>query len=95
MSRFPQIKDFVLHCTGCLHWQIDAPPRAVRELGGSQPTLWAFAEAHAKHLEDCPGGTTGRVKVQGRWVERPTMSDGQQTQGLLEATPLPPWWVWR
>lgn len=92
-STLPRLDDVVLVCLACHHWQCDAPPRVVRDLGPSA-TLWAVGEEHVEHLKDCPGAG-GRVKVLGQWVDRPQMSHGTQADGVVGASPLPRWWVWR
>ena len=95
-KRVPDPRLYIFACTSCADWQIDITPRAVSGFGGAQPAIWVVGEAHADHiLTDCPGGTTGRVKVSGRWVERMRMTDGKVATGMLEASPLPAWWVWR
>ena len=81
-------------CMACHHWQADCTPRARTELGGNQPALWALVELAAEHEAECVGAG-GRVKVLGKWVERPMMSSERQATGVLGMYPLPAWWVWR
>lgn len=95
MSGIPGPQTAAFICAGCNDWQIDVTPRAVSDLGGAQPAILAVADEHRAHLDECPGGTTGRVKVRGQWVDRPHMSDGSEVTGMLEGHPLPRWWVWR
>lgn len=89
------INGIVAVCTGCNHWQIDAAGRASRLGTYARDVMLLLAQAHAEHLPDCPGGTTGRVKVGREWIERPDMGDGRKADGVLGVYPLPPWWVWR
>lgn len=91
----PDLRTFVLICTGCDDWTLDVPPRAVSDFGGQNPAAWAVGEAHAEHVQTCPGGTVGRVKVQGQWAERPLMTGGKPADGVMVSEPLPRWWVWR
>lgn len=94
MTAMPQVREVVLVCLACHHWQVDVRSGAVSDLGGNRAAMWAAGEAHHEHLPDCPGAG-GRVKVLGQWVERPAMSDGKQADGLMGAVPLPRWWVSR
>lgn len=90
----PDVRRYVGVCMTCRHWQIDVRPGAVSDFGGAQPSLMAMAEAHAEHLKDCPGAG-GRVNYAGRWVEPPLMNSGRPTDGTMEFSPLPRWWVTR
>lgn len=85
----------VVTCTGCAHWQADFHPRAVRDLGPVE-VLQTTAELHDEHLRsgECVN-PDGRIKVAGRWVDRPVMESGNQATGVLAGEPLPRWWVWR
>lgn len=89
----PDLSQYVLSCTGCLCWQIDIPRQALTELGGQQATSRLIAEAHREHQTsgECVN-PEGRVKILGKWVERPETSQGQAT-GILQAEPYPRWWV--
>lgn len=92
--QMPPLTETVAVCTACNHWQVDFHPRS-RQLGRPADVLRAAAELHAEHLPDCPGGTEGRIKVSGRWVERPKMQSGRAAHGVLAGQALPKWWVWR
>lgn len=93
MTGDPMPTACVFVCMGCHHWQVDAPPRAVRELGGVNGFAMAMAEAHVEY-HDCPGDG-GRIKVHGQWVDQPTMASGRPATATLGAFALPRWWVWR
>lgn len=92
MSGVPDVRRCVASCMACHHWQIDVRPGAVSGLGGAQPALIAMGQAHADHLNECPG-EGGRVRFQGRWVDPPRMSSGKTADGTLQLEPLPRWWV--
>ena len=94
-ARMPDVTQVVLVCQGCHHWQVDATPRAKRELGGGPAALGAVAPAPADAHRGAWPAAGGRVKGLGQWVERPEMSSGNKADGLLGAMPLPDWWVWR
>lgn len=89
------LKNVVAVCTSCNHWQADLGPKPSRIAETPLEAVALLALANAEHLADCPGGTTGRVKVLGQWVERPKMSNGAPADGLLAMFQLPAWWVWR
>ncbi|MFT3871087.1 MAG: hypothetical protein QM714_02795 [Nocardioides sp.] len=96
MARLPHPTKCVGVCTGCSHWQVDVPPIAGRDFDGPNAIVWAIGELHHEHVYgDCPGGTEGRIKVMGQWVERPGVDDGTPVQGALAFQMLPEWWVWR
>lgn len=83
-------------CTACDHWQLDVTPRARSEHGGAAPVALAAVELHRDHVfDECIGGTEGRVKIGGEWVDRIIMPTGETAAGILAATDLPRWWVWR
>lgn len=94
-QKMPPLNAVVFTCTGCAHWQCDAGPRPSRYADTPTEALMLIAAEHAAHLEECPAGTEGRIKVLGQWVERPTMESGAPASGVLAAMPLPRWWVWR
>lgn len=91
----PRLRLYVGVCSGCLHWQVDVRPQAIREFGSNDAAARALVEAHAEHVRgDCPGGDTGRIKVNDQWVERPVMESGKPADGILVMEPLPRWWDW-
>lgn len=94
--KVPALTRLVGVCTGCHHWQIDFGTRAAREYGTADRAFQAVALAHHDHLYgECVGGTEGRIKVDGVWVDRPTMEDGNPAAGVVQFTELPRWWVTR
>lgn len=92
VRRPPHPTTVVFRCMACTHWQLDLDRRYVADVG-SREAMLAVAEEHAAHVEDCAGGSEGRVKYGDRWVDRPLMEDGKTPTGLLEMVPLPRWWV--
>lgn len=93
-SKMPPLNALVFTCTGCNHWQCDAGPRPSRYADTANAAVMLIAEAHAAHLDECVGGTEGRINVLGRWVERPMMQSGAPASGVLAVQLLPRWWVW-
>ncbi|WP_235739047.1 hypothetical protein [Nocardioides alcanivorans] len=95
--KMPPINQMVAVCAGCNHWQLDFGPRPSRYAADARVAVQMAAEAHAfDHMPDCPNGTTGRIKVDGQWVERPSVNeDGKPADGVLAFMGLPRWWVWR
>ena len=93
-SRTPDVRRYVGVCMTCRHWQADVRPGAVSDLGGSHLAIMAIAQAHADHLNECPGDG-GRVNWNGQWVDAPLTSSGEQADGSMEFHPLPAWWVTR
>ena len=94
ISRLPNHSLAVAVCMACHNWQVDGSNAVRQELGGSQALMWAMAEAHNEHRSECPGDG-GRIKVLGKWVERPDMASGKQADAVLGFFPYPRWWVSR
>jgi hypothetical protein len=92
IAKSPDLRRFVGVCMTCRHWQIDIRPGAISDLGGGRDALMAIAQAHADHLDQCPGAG-GRVNFNGQWVTAPLMESGNEATGTLEFNPLPRWWV--
>lgn len=91
----PHPSTLVFGCMACANWQIDLTRHFVKEVGAQEALVAAAEEANDHLWDDCPGGTTGRVKYGDQWIERPHMSDGKEATGVLAGYPLPDWWVTR
>jgi hypothetical protein len=101
--RGPRIDRVVLVCSSCHDWQVDVPRRVFLDLG-PRATVEAIGRAQAEHLDgEVPNsgrGTCvnpdGRIRVGGKWVDKPAMEEtGTTARGVMEAVPLPDWWVVR
>lgn len=91
-QKLPPISSGVFVCQGCHHWQADVSNAVRQEVGGSTAAVRLIAEAHIEHLPDCPA-EGGRIKVLGKWVERPMMASGNQASAVLGFMPYPAWVV--
>ena len=92
-SERPDLRRYQAVCMSCEHWQVDVRAGAISDLGGWMPAMKAVARAHSEHVfNECPNAG-GRIKFEGKWVERPTMKSGNEPTGVLALQPFPRWWV--